>query len=428
MKKILSALLLVVILFNFILCNYVYADKDDKYTDTSRYGGNATMQEGDAERVVEEGKDKEGTSMNHEGFGSSIIGILLQSAAALVNFFPFSIETMLSIMTATPNSAGGTDFRNVAMSTTGDPEAHYTIERTVFNEISILNANVFNLKNTYTVGTGSQTKTINQHGILLKLKETISGWFYTTRLLAMMINLIILIYVGIRMATSSIASEEAKYKKMLINWFESMLVLFFLHYLMYVIFYISDFMLNIIVLLKENLKNTQNAESFESTIIQTIYSDMMIVGGVKYALYSLFFWFVTALHLKFFFMYFKRMLTLFFLVVISPFITVTYPIDKIGDGRAQAYENWLKEFVINVVIQPIHAISYLVFVYTAGKIAEKAPIVGIIFLLALGRVENIVRNIFKITDSVKNVNDARKGGNRGGGIPFMNFIGRVKGK
>lgn len=428
MKKIMSALLVVVMLFNFILCNCVYANKDDKYTDTSRYGGNSTLQEGEAERIVEEGQDKNGTSMNHENFGGSIIGILLQSVAALLNFFPFSIETILGIMAANPNSAGGTDFKTVALSVSGDADAHYTIERTVFNEISLLNANVFNGENSYTVGNGAHTKTINQNGVLVKLKESVTGWFYTTRLLAMMINLVVLIYVGIRMATSTIASEEAKYKKMLMSWVESMLVLFLLHYIMYIIFYLSDFMLNIIILLKENLKDTQNAVSFESTIIQNIYSDMLIFGGVKYALYSLFFWFLTALHLKFFFMYFKRMLTLFFLVVISPFITVTYPIDKIGDGRAQAYENWLKEFVINVVIQPIHAIAYLVFVYTAGKIAEKAPIVGMIFLLALGRVENIIRNVFKITDSVKNVNDARKGGNRGGRIPFMNFIGRGKGK
>ena len=426
MKKLMSALLLVVIVFNFIFCNYVYADKDDKYTDTSRYGGNATMQDGEAQGIVESGEDKNGTSMNHESFGSSIIGILLQMTAALLNVFPFSIETMLGIVASNPNSAGGTDFKNVALSVSSDPDAHYTIERTVFNEVAILNANIFNNKNTYTVGSGTNLKTINQHGVLSKLKDAVAGWFYTIRLLAMMINLVVLIYVGIRMATATIASEEAKYKKMLIGWVESMIVLFFLHYMMYVIFYISDFILNIIALLRENLVNTEKAVSFESTIVQNIYSDMLIFGGVKYAMYSLFFWFLTALHLKFFFMYFKRMLTLFFLILISPLITVTYPIDKIGDGKAQAYENWLKEFVINVVIQPIHAITYLVFIYTAGKLAETAPLVGMIFLLGLGRVENIVRNIFRITDSVKNVNDT-KNGRKPGGMPFMHLLGKGNG-
>ena len=426
-KKLVSILLLVVIVFNFIFSNYVFADIDDQYKGIGRQNGEGTVKNETAQELVENGKSSDGSSMEHTNFGTSIIGILLQSTAMLLNFFPFTIETVLGIIAANPDSAGGTDFKNIALSMTGDADYHYTIERTVFNEVSILNANVFSSEESYTIGNGAHKKTINQNNVLTKLKEHVTGWFYTIRLFAMMINLCVLIYVGIRMATSSIASEEAKYKKMLMSWVESMLVLFILHYIMYIIMFISDFMLNIIILLKESMIDKKQAVSFESTIIENIYSLMMIFGGAKYALYSIFFWFLTALHLKFFFMYFKRMLTIFFLIVISPLITVTYPIDKLGDGKAQAYENWLKEFVINVIIQPIHAISYLVFVYTAGKIAETAPIVGIVFLLALGRVENIIRNIFKITDSVKNVNEARKG-KKGGGIPFMNLIGRGKGK
>ena len=41
--------------------------------------------------------------------------------------------------------------------------------------------------------------------------------------------------------------------------------------------------------------------------------------------------------------------------------TVTYSIDKAGDGKAQAFGNWLSEFVMNVLVQPLHAIIYLVF-------------------------------------------------------------------
>ena len=431
MKKIISTLLLILILFNFIFCNSTYADDiDDSSTthavDTQRYGGNATLGDGDAETVVYEGTDKNGNSMDNNNFGDSIIGVLLQSVASLINVFAYAIETMLGIVASNPDSAGGTDFVNIAMLVTGNAEYHYTIERTVFNEVSILNANIFNDKESYTVGNGAHKKTINQNNVLTKLKDSVVGWFYTIRLLAMMINLCVLIYVGIRMAGSSIASEEAKYKKMLIFWAESMIVLFLLHYIMYAIMFMADFMLNIINMLREAMIDNKSGVSFETTLIESVYSFMMIFGGTKYALYSIFFWFLTALHLKFFITYFKRMLTIFFLVVISPLITVTYPIDKIGDGRAQAYEHWLKEFVINVMIQPIHAIAYIVFAYTAGRIAEQAPMVGMIFLLALGRVENIIRNVFKITDSVDNVNDAKKH-KKGGGLPFMHLIGKAKG-
>ena len=108
--------------------------------------------------------------------------------------------------------------------------------------------------------------------------------------------------------------------------------------------------------------------------------------------------------------YFKRTLSVFFLTIIAPFITVTYPIDKIGDGKAQAFDTWFKEYIINVLVQPIHAVIYLVFVYTAGNIATKAPFVAMIFLLTLGKVENIVRNIFGLSGSVvmQNMNFRRE--------------------
>ena len=46
--------------------------------------------------------------------------------------------------------------------------------------------------------------------------------------------------------------------------------------------------------------------------------------------------------------YIKRMLTTMFLIVVFPLVTISYAIDKIGDGKSQAFNNWFKEFVLNV--------------------------------------------------------------------------------
>ena len=54
-----------------------------------------------------------------------------------------------------------------------------------------------------------------------------------------------------------------------------------------------------------------------------------------------------------------------FLIIISPLISLTYTIDKMGDGKAQALGNWLKEFIFTILIQPFHCIMYLAFVRTA---------------------------------------------------------------
>ena len=93
--------------------------------------------------------------------------------------------------------------------------------------------------------------------------------------------------------------------------------------------------------------------------------------------------------------------------MISPIVTVTYAIDKVGDGKAQAYSAWLSEFFINVMIQPIQAIIYIVFIYTAGEIANKSMSVAILFLFALTKVEKVVLKLFNLNnvESLKPVED-----------------------
>lgn len=79
-------------------------------------------------------------------------------------------------------------------------------------------------------------------------------------------------------------------------------------------------------------------------------------------------------------MYFKRFLSVGFLIIISPLITITYSIDKAGDGKAQAFGTWLREMVFNIFIQIIHAVIYIVFIFSAAEIAKQIPLLGILFL------------------------------------------------
>ena len=83
-----------------------------------------------------------------------------------------------------------------------------------------------------------------------------------------------------------------------------------------------------------------------------------------------------------------------FLIVTAPLITITYPIDKMGDNKAQAFSIWFKELLISAFIQPLHAAIYLVLGFTAGKIMTVAPILALIMLAMMGQAESIVRQIF----------------------------------
>lgn len=82
-----------------------------------------------------------------------------------------------------------------------------------------------------------------------ELQPYIAGWYKTLRNLALVILLSILVYVGIRITLSSIASDKAKYKQMLIDWIVAVCLLFLMHYIMsfsvYIVKELTDMILSI---------------------------------------------------------------------------------------------------------------------------------------------------------------------------------------
>ena len=69
------------------------------------------------------------------------------------------------------------------------------------------------------------------------------------------------------------------------------------------------------------------------------------------------------------------------------------------------------EFVMKVLIQPLHAVIYLIFMFTAGEIAKYAPILGLVFMMSLGTVEKTVKRLFyaKSLSSLGGLNSLKKG-------------------
>lgn len=107
--------------------------------------------------------------------------------------------------------------------------------------------------------------------------------------------------------------------------------------------------------------------------------------------------------------YINRVLKVGFLIVISPLITVTYSIDKMGDGKAQALDTWLKEYIYTILIQPFHCIIYFSFISIAFKLVCKdgwdfsfnqlsAGVLAILCIKFINDGEKIVRKIFGFQD------------------------------
>ena len=387
MKKLISSLLVMVVLFNFIFGEKSYATdfegtdsiKEDTISPDEMYQGVNGDDSGDS-------SDSSTSNANWDIVETIFLGSVAGILASVVNLFPILIEGLMS------GAAGG----------------FFTIEKAVFNLFGIFDVNYFDFGSSYKIG-NKKTKTVNTDDLILDVRESIAKFYYILRLVASALNLLILIYVGIRMALSTISSDKAKYKKMLLAWFESLVVLFMMQYIIILVIKISGIFTNVLYDIRTDMI-ANGSKSFEDTVIENIFSSMMIKSGWTYVMYSIIFWFLVFIQTKFFLLYFKRQITVGFLIMISPIISVVYPIDKIGDGKAQSFVMWFNEFAINVFIQPIHAFIYLAFMFTAGEIANKSLIVAMIFMLFMTKVEKIILQLFNLKNvvSIKSVDDERK--------------------
>ena len=96
----------------------------------------------------------------------------------------------------------------------------------------------------------------------------------------------------------------------------------------------------------------------------------------------------------FLFRYLKRLIMLAFLTIIAPFVAMTYPLDKINDGSAQAFNMWVKEYVFNLLIQPVHLILYTILIGSAIDFAADNLLYALAALGFMLPAEKIMRKFF----------------------------------
>lgn len=94
------------------------------------------------------------------------------------------------------------------------------------------------------------------------------------------------------------------------------------------------------------------------------------------------------------FTYLKRVIYMAFLTLIAPLVALTYPIDKMNDGKAQAFSMWFKEYIFNLLIQPLHLILYMVLVGTAMDFAAKNLFYVVVALGFMTQGEKLLRKFF----------------------------------
>ena len=273
----------------------------------------------------------------------------------------------------------------------------------------------FSLSATMTASNGATGVSEDGINTVLILKEAIATWYYIIRVISIVIMLLVLIFIGIKMAITSVASDRAFYKRMLMDWVAGMVLVFGIHYIMLFIINMNELLVEMVqdtaeavyeaspdqygsLETKDNKDNTKKTdEDIEVSIYDTIrtraYDPKLVNGMSGLVMYA----YLVYYSYKFVFIYFKRYLTVAVLTLMSPAVAVSYALNKVLSGKTKIFSTWLKEYFLNVILQSVHAIIYVTFVMNALQLSLNSisgMLLAFMLLSFMSNADKIFRKIF----------------------------------
>lgn len=291
---------------------------------------------------------------------------------------------------------------------------------------------------------------IKMKSTALELRPTISKWYFALRNLAIVALLSILVYIGIRILISSSADDKAKYKQRMVDWLVAMCLLFFMHYIMafavkmteeitkavnsvndpyYITFGDSDsklkdykyeagsgdsegeYIFNVSDGLGKTLHDNNIITDCNGKYIFMWPTNLTGKARIELQLeptedlteddiemrqfgYTVIYLALVMYTILFLFRYLKRVMMLAFLTIIAPLMAMTYPLDKLQDGSAQGFNTWLKEYIFNLLIQPVHLILYTVLIGASMDLIADNIVFALAALGFILQAEKILRKFF----------------------------------
>ena len=268
-------------------------------------------------------------------------------------------------------------------------------------------------------------ETVTKESSARQLQGKIATWYVALRTVALVGLLSVLLYIGIRIILSSASSQDkAKYKGMLKDWVVAICILFVLHYIMAFMLSLSE---QATSMLAKNITSSTNLDGTTSdkllTSLRNSISDNFN-SAYKTAGYTIMYLALVILTGMFTIQYLKRVVYMAFLTMIAPLIALTYPMDKIKDGRAQAFSFWLREYIFNCLIQPVHLLLYLVLIDSAMGFAETNILYAIVALAFMVPAEKIIKEMF----GLKSSSPSSTLGAAAGGAFMMSMLNKIKNK
>lgn len=323
-----------------------------------------------------------------------------------------------------------------------------TVENIVFNKIPLLDINFFNTEIDDTVtGTGAVKANLNKenpngkieatnHGnnvtstgitlqegeelpegavdpanadesVITIIKNAIAKWYYAMRSVAVGGMLLVLLYIALRLIVATVGEQKAKYKQMLYNWVVGFAVVFCIHYIMLFVIMINEELVGIfnqmsIEYVEKDYKsaadktNTEMELSLYSSLRSRAYELKASRGWIGTILYMVLVYYA----IRFTLVYLKRYFTIMILAMMAPVMSATYAFGKVRTGKAESFNKWLKEFIFAVLLQSVHAMSYVTLITQLLKLTESSlagVVLSFLILNFMLKTDGIIKRIFNMS-------------------------------
>lgn len=248
-----------------------------------------------------------------------------------------------------------------------------------------------------------------------KTKEgVITKYFMLFRNIAIAIYIVMLLYMGVSILLHSTGKQKEKYKSKMTDWVKGIIILAFFPYIMKYTIVLNDAIVEYIEEVKLNLDlpidlptmtgvsdvqgasmDIVNSNAGNGNIMETMRASAKKTGRLAYAMLYLF---LLKEMIGFIYIYFKRLISVIFLIIIFPLVVISYAVDKIGDGKSQAFNTWYKEFTLNVFMQAFQAVNYVLIMSIIFALTASGGATNIILMLIgleyISKGDELLRGMF----------------------------------
>jgi hypothetical protein len=371
MRKV-AVVALILIILNFICCNYTFAD--------TSFDISGTFTESDYKSISEKGiTDIDGTTVNVD-VTDSTAGSATGMGSAIGTGFCYTIS---KLMTNTVIE-GGLYHTDSEYSTYN--KGVFSICSLIFGEYLLFDGKIYQT-------TASLNEDVTSTGVISQMddiKETCATWYKVISSLGASFSLFLFIYALIRMALSTTGDDLARWKKVMGQWFLCLVLLFLGYWVLIALNGINDAIMDSLWSIKNSLEEN-NYSSFEIELFTASKANIQNSAGDVAFAYTLEFAAMIIFQIMFFVKYALRALGLIILFLFSPIFILIHAVRVMTGGDETTLKSFLQNYVSLLFMQPLHALIYLIFMFTASEIMLKAPLLGIVFLYALYRAEKIIK-------------------------------------